>query len=110
MRLLNRLIMIGLISVLVSCENEKTADSKRIPDAKTALDTVTVLSQLKGVWFDSNDYYENWQIEGKSLKGKALTKRNDSLFVNEELELKKINDEWHYCATVLDQNNGSTIL
>lgn len=66
---------------------------------------------LNGTWkVDGSEIYEHWdQLNEYSFKGLSYRKVNDEMKVTEYLEITGKGHEIIYKATVLNQNNGSSI-
>lgn len=71
----------------------------------------TVADLLAGTWkVKDKMQYEVWEPAGKaSLKGYAYRMQAGEQKITETLQIRKLNGQWVYEATVPDQNDGATI-
>lgn len=67
---------------------------------------------LEGTWkMENAEIYEHWdQLNNQTLKGFSYAVNNENVQVTEYLEITQNKKRVSYAATVLNQNNGKTII
>lgn len=70
------------------------------------------VNNLVGTWkVEGMERFEVWDMQDdKVFAGSAYTVQNGQKYFSERIEIKELDNQWVFGATVSDQNNGNTIL
>lgn len=79
-------------------------------DANSQKAAIQEMNFLIGIWkIEGKENYEAWERKGDQLHGESYKIRNEQKYVSEKLEIKLVNNNLIYIATVFNQNQGKGI-
>lgn len=91
-------LILGLLLLMVSCQNKKTNESIRL------------FELLPGQWkMTDQDDIESWELHRDFLKGVVMEISESDTIITEEIKIIDLNGQLIYEATVKNQNEGKPI-
>lgn len=79
-------------------------------DANSQKAAIQEMNFLIGIWkIEGKENYEGWERKADQLHGESYKIRNEQKYVSEKLEIKLVNNNLIYIATVFNQNQGKGI-